>query len=183
MNAGKLDRRRVGLRQWCRETGPAACGSASVVSSSVDQQVGAGVVQRCTRSGSRALSSFFVAAAVLPGDFNCEVLAFRSVPGEVSASAPIPSELPARLEPHGGTLSTDKAASSEFALGACPAPSDWCAVVKMGDNVVVVFLFDAFTRDELLARRLAGRVAGRNATSACESSVGRALLLSRSSFV
>ncbi len=66
----------------------------------------------------------FIAAAVLLGDFNCDVLAIRSVPGEVSASLPIPSELAAWLEPRGGTLPTSKAASSEFALGARSTPSD-----------------------------------------------------------
>ncbi len=53
----------------------------------------------------------------------------------------------------------------------------------MGDDMVVVFSFDAFTRNELLVVRLAGRVAGHNATSACKSSVESALLLPESSFV
>ncbi len=59
-------------------------------------------------------------------DFNC--LTFRSVPGEVLAPLPIPSELAARLEPRGGTLPTSKAALSEFALSACSAPSDRACV-------------------------------------------------------
>ncbi len=123
----------------------------------------------------RVAPSFVEASA--RGDLNFDCLVFRSVPGEVSASAPISSELPAWLEPRGGTLLSSKAAWSEvFALGACSAPSDWACVVegshsrgsrpdivsivKMGDDMVVVFSFDAFARDELLAGRLVSFVDG-----------------------
>ncbi len=84
---------------------------------------------------------------------------------------PISSELPVRLEPRGGTLPPSKAAWSEvFALSARSAPSDRScvaegshsrgsrpdvvSVVKMGDDVVVVFSSDAFARDESLAGHL-----------------------------
>ncbi len=70
----------------------------------------------------------FVEASVLPGDLYFDVLTFRSVPGEVSPPMAIPSELAARLEPRGGTLPMSKAASSESALGAHSAPSDWAFV-------------------------------------------------------
>ncbi len=38
---------------------------------------------------------------------------------------------------------------------------DVVSIVKVTGDMVVAFSFDAFARDELLARRLAGRVAGR----------------------
>ena len=89
----------------------------------------------------------------------------------------IPSELPVRREPRGGTLPSDKAAWSEvFALSARSAPSDRScvmegshsrgsrpnavSVVTMGDDMVVAFSFDAFTRDELLAGCLVSFVDG-----------------------
>ncbi len=65
---------------------------------------------------------------MLPGDLHFDVLAFRSIPGEVSPLMAILSKLAARLEPHGGTLPTSKAASSEFALGARSAPSNWACI-------------------------------------------------------
>ncbi len=66
----------------------------------------------------------FVEASVLLGDLYFDVLTFRSVPGEVSPPMAIPSKLAVQLEPRGGTLSTNKAASSEFVLGARSTPSD-----------------------------------------------------------
>ncbi len=64
-----------------------------------------------------------------------------------------------------GTLRSCKEAFSKFTLGARSAPSGWACItvctpeeplnwgiaVKRGDNMVVVFSIDAFTRNELLA--------------------------------
>ncbi len=70
----------------------------------------------------------FIEASTLPGDLYFDVLAIRSVPGEVSPPMAIPSKLAAWLEPCGGTLPTSKAASSEFVPGARSAPSNWAFV-------------------------------------------------------
>ncbi len=80
------------------------------------------------------------------------------------------------MGPRGGTLPTSKAAWSELALDARSAPSNrlcvmegshpWrgrpnvVSVVMMGDDMVVIFLFDAFTHNELLAGRLVSFVDG-----------------------
>ncbi len=72
-----------------------------------------------------------------------------------------------------GTADTSqlcKEASSEFALGTCSVPSghafvtaavpeerlDWCGAIKVGGDMVVTLSFDAFARDKLLTRHLAG---------------------------
>ncbi len=77
----------------------------------------------------------------------------------------------------------DEAASSEFELSSCSAlPGhtfiiaafsqgeglDWGIAVKVGVTMVGDSLFDAFTRDELLAERLASfAVLGSAAPTAC----------------
>ncbi len=96
------------------------------------------------------------------------------------------SILAAWLEPRGDTSSSDKAALSEFEQSSGSALPDrafvtavfsqgegldWCITVKVGVTVVGDFLFNDFTRDELLSERLAGcAVLGSAAPTACFNS-------------
>ncbi len=121
----------------------------------------------CTRIGS--VGGSFLTKAFPRGDLDFGVLAGPSVTRGDFAAA-ILSIPPARLGPHGGTLRSCEVTFAELMPGAGSVPSghafitvavpkrkglDWHDTVMMGDEMVVILSFNAFTRNELLIRCLA----------------------------